>query len=194
MKWVYVWKLAKARRKVLAQSSVGIDFAWNVHWDKIDSRQSAEAVVKISLAIHNLAVSYRFIFIRNMIFRASSDSSAKSDELRIVIHERNSGTFDNIMRIFHSTLSMFLYPPRDISCVRTIKICKTPEWRTTMRRVSPVTRRDYVESTVVGLFVRQFGDLLATATSGRERSADRPTDQYEFNSLIYSGLAERVDR
>lgn len=42
----------------------------------------------------------------------------------------------------------------------------------------------------VDLFVRLFGDLLATATLGQ----GRPTGQYEFNSLIYNGLTERVDR
>lgn len=54
----------------------------------------------------------------------------------------------------------------------------------------PGARRDYVESTAL---VFSF-DYSAIYWQQQRREDEHPAGQYEFNSLIYSGLAERVDR
>lgn len=122
--------------------------------------------------------------------------TCKKRRTAIVMHEcDNSGVFNNIMRIFHSI------PEPEILCPRAresrARACMCVWQSKYVKRSSGGLQcgefrgavYDYMESTV-GLFVRLFGDLLATTRPGRTIAAG----QCEFNSLIYSGLAEWVDR
>jgi len=135
-----------------------------------------------------------FIELCNQWFRAPSISwdnilisfirpVRKKRRIAIVMHEcDNSGTFNNIMRI------SILFPepgvsrpPRDILCEQSKYVKRSSVVN------FPSTRRNYVKSNHVGLSVRLFGNLPAIATS--RRAVGRSI--YEFNSLIYSGLAKR---
>lgn len=132
----------------------------------------------MNLVIDDFGASYRSIFVREYLDKLHHRFACKKRRTAIVMHEcDNSGVFNNIMRIFHSIPEPEILCPRArylvcvYMCMWTIKICKTLEWRTTMRRVSRRCARLYGIHRV-SLFVQLFDDLLATTTPGRAIAAN----------------------
>lgn len=127
------------------------------------SRISKETVIKIP--INDVVID---LFSCQRTFKLHQTCVCKKQRIAIIMHEcDNSGTFDNIMRIFHSISQARFYARCEIS-----HVCEQSKY---VKRSSgglqcgefPRRQVQLCGIDRVGLFVRLFGALLATATSGR---------------------------